>query len=247
MIKFLVGVAVVIGVLVGLDRLAAHIAEDRVATLVQREAHLPTRPAVQVDFPFLPQVFSGRYRSVTITATDIFTDRDGARVNDGARLRLQADGVHLSLSDVLRGDFHRVPVDTLIGTVTVPFDRIAAAAPIPDLSLAAVPGEPDELAIDVPAGSAHIQVIVRVDVEGTAIVISPVRVVGSGVGIVADATLRRQLGFRLAVPGLPTGMRLTTVEAGSDGVTVAAVGHDLVLHGGRAVAVGVTCAVGCQP
>ena len=70
--KLLVAVLVLLVLGVAADFLAARVAENRVAEVLQREYDLSRRPVVQVrDFPFLPHLLTGRFDTVDLAADDV--------------------------------------------------------------------------------------------------------------------------------------------------------------------------------
>jgi hypothetical protein len=69
---FLITLAVLVVLLVGVDFGARWIAEDRVATQLQSQLELDNEPDVAIGgFPFLTQAAAGEYGSVTLTAEHI--------------------------------------------------------------------------------------------------------------------------------------------------------------------------------
>ena len=90
--------AVLIGLAVGVDRLANHVAEGRIAAVLQSDAHLAHKPTVTVHgFPFLTQAFNGRYDRIEVTARDLFGS------SDGSVSTVNFEGVHLPAAKALSG------------------------------------------------------------------------------------------------------------------------------------------------
>src|SRR5437773_4699274 len=115
------------------DRVAAQAAQSAVAARLQTELKLADKPAVSVHgFPFLTQLFGGRYRDVEVIARGV-TAQQFSDLTVHAHLR----GLHVPFSKLTSGDVDQVPVDHVAGTVGLPYDQIARAAHIPGLSLSA--------------------------------------------------------------------------------------------------------------
>jgi hypothetical protein len=84
-----VGVLVLTGSLLGLDRASAAVTEHVTAGKVQKCLQTADRPHVHIsDFPLLPHLFSGRLDHLTLTARD--ANAKGVRVAD---LQVDAQGV----------------------------------------------------------------------------------------------------------------------------------------------------------
>ena len=163
---------VVVGVIAALgyagDRVAAHVAGDRIATIVKTDAGLARTPHVVVKgFPFLTQAAAGHYHRINVTATDIFNSGQ----QPGAVLQLDFADVKIPLSTVLSGKVNNVPVGTVSGTVTIPFANLQAAAGVPGLSiLSGVSGGADEIKVSevvkVPTGTLTVFLTARVTARG---------------------------------------------------------------------------------
>ena len=87
----LIKLLAVLGVLAVLgyfaDRYLAHVAEGKIATVVQADAHLPARPAVNVHgFPFVTQLIGGKYHDVEVTAGRRVSTGTAGRCDLAARL-----------------------------------------------------------------------------------------------------------------------------------------------------------------
>lgn len=229
-IRTLAILGILIGALAVGDRVAAHAAQRRIATVLQADAHLAHTPKVQIDgFPFLTQAVSGHYGHIEVTADDVF---DTAATGPGSITTVSFSGVHLPLSKALGGKVDSVEVDHVTGTADVSFADLAAAAPVPGLALGPVAGHPDELLVseqsDALGTSTPARVVTTVTASGDAVTLQAQSVelpdgVQASASVVGD--LRSHAQFRVALPGLPTGVRLTAVTVGPDGVT-ASLGAD---------------------
>lgn len=119
--KVLASVAVVLAVLVGLDRLAASVAARSLADRVQSTQRLTVRPGAAIrGFPFVTQVLAGRYREVDLWTRAPVTE-GGVRISS-ARVRLR--GVRVGFSEAVRGGVSNVPVQSGSGTVLLTYDDL---------------------------------------------------------------------------------------------------------------------------
>src|SRR5664279_2160691 len=110
-------VAVVVVLLVALDRIGLLIADSQIASRVQKSQGLSSRPQVSIKgFPFLTQVIGGRYGEVDVAVRDV--TRNGLTVD---KVSVHAFGVSVPLSQVLSGSVREVPVQRAEGAVTLGF------------------------------------------------------------------------------------------------------------------------------
>src|SRR6266511_3481877 len=114
---------ILLGVLLALalvaDRVAVRVAQSAVATRMQSDLKLPDKPAVRVHgFPFLTQLFGGRYDDVEVTARGV-TAQQFTDLTVYAKLR----GLHVPFSEVVSGESVRVA-----GTLTVFGQTFSASA-----------------------------------------------------------------------------------------------------------------------
>lgn len=216
------------------DRIAAHVAADRIATIVKTDAGLARTPHVTVTgFPFLTQALSGHYRQINVTATDIFNTGQPP----GAVLHLDFADVKIPLSTVLSGKVNNVPVATVSGTVTIPFANLQAAAGVAGLSiLSGVPGSADEIKVSevvkVPTGNLTVLLTARVTARGDSIVVTPLDLTMAD-GTPVPAPVKKQVlaeaVLSVKLPGLPTGVGISAVSVGAGGVLVTLHATNLVL------------------
>jgi len=229
---------VALGIIAGLgfagDRIAAHVAADRIASIVKTDAGLARSPHVAVrGFPFLTQALSGHYRRIDVTASDIFNSGQPP----GAVLELAFSDVRLPLSTVLSGKINSVPVATVSGTVTIPFVNLQAAAGVPGLSiLSGAPGSADEIkvseVVNVPTGNLTVFLTARVTAHGDLIVVTPLDLTTAD-GTPVPAAVKKQVlaeaVLSVKLPGLPTGVGISAVSVTTGGVLVTLHATNLVL------------------
>lgn len=227
MLLVVVGVLLVLLLLV--DRVGVEYAEDRVAAQIQEELALSATPQVQISgFPVLTQAVAGRYRDVRLTV-------DAADLGElsvlGADVRLR--GLRIPLPDLLSEDIEPIPVDSVAGTVSVPYAEVAEQIG---------PGVTVEDSPDGVVVSQTLDVLGQeVEVSGT----GEIRVAGPdeiGVTVVSLSLaglelpdrlveqLQDRLSFVYTVPPLPFGLKITDAVATADGFDVSAAAEDTVLQ-----------------
>lgn len=115
--KWLIALVVLLGLLVGADRVALLVAEDQLASRIQSSQHLSQKPGVSIDgFPFLTQVVSRDFPHATV-------DIHGLTANGLTISDLHADlrGVHVN------SGFNAATVDTLTATAELSYADIGKA------------------------------------------------------------------------------------------------------------------------
>jgi hypothetical protein len=235
--SLVIAAAVLVGLAVGADRLANHVAEGRIAAVLQSDAHLAHKPTVTVHgFPFLTQAFSGRYDRIEVRARDLFDSAAGVAGLPSSVSTVNFDGVHLPASKALSGNVSEIQVDHVTGLAVISFSDVEKAAKLPGLKVSAIAGHPDEArlseALTVAGVSATVDVVARVSLVGNAMKLEPVDVsLPAGVTLPPSVMdqVRSRVGFTISVPGLPRGVRLTGVAVGTSGVTVTVRADDIVL------------------
>jgi len=229
---------VALGVLAALayagDRIAAHVAADRIATIVKSDASLARSPHVTVKgFPFLTQAASGHYHRIDVTATDIFNSGQPP----GAVLQLDFADVRIPLSTVLSGKVNNVSVGTVSGTVTIPFANLQAAAGVPGLSiLSGVPGSTDQIEVSevvkIATGNLTVFVTARVTAHGDSVVVTPLDLTtadGTPIPAAVKQQVLAQAVLSVKLPGLPAGVGVNAVSVTTGGVLVTLHATNLVL------------------
>jgi hypothetical protein len=230
-VRWLVTLVVLVGLAVGADRVAAHVAAGRIATAVQTDAHLPHKPKVDVHgFPFLTQAVGGKYDRIEVTAADVF-DSLGSSLTT-----VNFEGVHIPPSNALAGKVSQIPVDHVTGSVQVSFADVEKASHIPGVKVQPVTGHPDQVevgeSVDVAGLSVAASVVANVTASGDTISMKAIDVKLPADVPVPSAVLdqiRSRAGFKVTVPGLPTGVRLTGVTVGAGGVRATLRADDVVL------------------
>jgi len=153
--KWLIAVVVLLGLLVGADRVALAIAESQLASRIQSSQHLSQKPDVSIaGFPFLTQVAARDFPHATVdihgldanglTITDLHADLRGVHVNSGfnsATVDTLNATAQLSYADIGKALSSRLDVDgAQIGTVQVSragADQITASYDLLGVSISA--------------------------------------------------------------------------------------------------------------
>lgn len=219
--RWLVGLVVVVGLLVGLDRAAAAFAAHEVAVAISNRTDACTQPDVGIGgFPFLTQAIAGHYDSVTIDTSC------ESGLLDPVHVHLQ--GATVSLGSIIHRNVQRVPVRRATGTVTIPYGRLQDK--IGSQSITVGPGPHRTIAVTGTLTVAGQSVTARgtgsVSYSDGGLHIS-VRSVTTPVGSIDPGG-----AFDVTVPlgGLPFHLTAAAVSAGPAGVDVTATAHDLVLQ-----------------
>ena len=123
--KLLFTLLALIVVLVAADRIAVAVAEDKISDRLASAYGLPARPGVGIaGFPFLTQVLSGSYHTVSVNVPSV--QAGGVRVT---RLDTRFTGVRASLAQVLGRSPDPVTAQAATATATVPLSALRAGLP----------------------------------------------------------------------------------------------------------------------
>lgn len=222
---WVVVVLVLVGLLVVADRVAVAVAESAAATTLQRSQNLPQRPSVSIGgFPFLTQLATGDYSSVTVRATDV-PIRSGSTQLTITRLDVQLRDVHVNRS------FTEARSTSSSATALITYADLSSLL---HAKVAYAGGGRVRAAgsVDVAGVAVDGSATAGVAVAGQTLHFTDVRVDVGGV-TVPDA-LTNYLDQLLAAPvplsGLPFGVRVTGVAAGASGVTIALTAPGLTFH-----------------
>jgi hypothetical protein len=252
--KSLIALGVVVVVLIGLfvvaDRVAANIAESRIADqaakeMSKRQITSAQKPHANFSgFPFLTQVLSGTYQKVTIAV-----DHPQAGKVKLDQLTLVADQVHAPLGTVTSGQ-GQVTADTVQGTATMGWDVVRglvdttplSQVPGLDVSKLDVQVKDNKLALSAPVAFAGLSLTLQA--SGTlAVTKGEVRLqiedlraasAGGGTSAISPAIVnqyRDRLNVKIAVPNLPYDLVVNKVETSSKGILITATAANVVLAG----------------
>jgi LmeA-like phospholipid-binding len=223
----LVFLLVVVGLLVVADRVGAWYAERRIADEVRQEVagrEISTdEPDVRVGgFPFLTQVVSGEYESISITLRNV--EGGGVRLPE---LDVQATGVHATLQTIRSGQ-GEARADRVTGTATIGYASVAALTNQSGLQLS---GQNGQLRVRLPVQILGEDVTLvgtaKVRVNDNRIQVSVSDLDDESGNLPAQArTIANQyadrLSFAFRLPALPFNLTLGQVTPEAEGLTVTA-------------------------
>lgn len=223
--RTVVVLAVLVGLLVAVDRVAAWAAGEAVATRVDDElaSYNVTAADPEADVagvPFLTQVASGEYEEVTLRLRDV-----GSASVRLPEVRLTATGVTASAAVLIEGS-GQIHADRIDGTAVVGYGTIAAQAGVEGLELSAADAG-DEVAVRAPVELLGVQMTLA----GTATVHAADDAIGIRVGeLTAEGLppdsasqverLTQQLSFEFQLPELPYGLTVDSVRPRPSGIEV---------------------------
>ncbi|WP_329134856.1 DUF2993 domain-containing protein [Streptomyces sp. NBC_01476] len=222
----LIVVVILGGLFVVADRIAVHVAESKAAERAQSSEGLATRPKVSIEgFPFLTQVAGGKLHDVTITADDIAT-------GDGQQA-VRIDTFHADLHGVkLSGDFTRAVADTADGSAFITYADLTKSAP-KGITVGYGGTDKNGRAMVKLTGSfmqSQLSVLSQVTVRGAdQIGLHAEGLPKAFTALGLEDQVRQQIDFTTQLTHLPSGISLTDVTTGPEGITVAAAGKDVVL------------------
>jgi hypothetical protein len=206
--RLLLALAVVVLLLLALDRGGKAVAERLVADRVQQDQGLASRPGVTIaGFPFLTQVVRGRYDRVDVTVRRL--DAGPVPVSLTAHLH----DVLVPLGAVLHGRVDRIPVRRATADVQVRYAALDRAA---GGQVRFAPGTAGRVHVTASVAGVHVASDVPVTVAGGTLVVH----------VVAGFDVRVPLGT------LPFHARLVTARATPHGVVLTGSASGLVLPAG---------------
>ncbi len=238
-------VVVLGGLLVAADRVAAYAAERTVARqakqeLAAQQITTPQDPVVHVaGVPFLTQVVRGRYEKITIDV--VRPSAQGVTLDD---LFVVATGVNASTGALMNGT-GQVTADNVTGTARLDWQ---SATKLIDLSqyggtgatVSALPDGQVQITAPVTVGSVSATVIatgtieIGADGESAKVHVNKVDVAGGGVPSVLQrviGSITQQLSFTVKIPALPYHLKVKSVQARPEGVTITAVATGVPISG----------------
>lgn len=227
------------GVLVVADRVAANVAERRIADQVTREmAKQEVRsspPEVGVGgFPFLTQVFAGRYESISILLRDVEGPAQGRTVRV-PELEVHARDVTAPIQTLRTGQ-GEIRAQTVEGTATISYGTVAAYIDQEGLTLTEEAGR---LGVTAPLTVLGQRLTVRgtadltVDQGEVAIRFSQLTADGLPAIPAAQALVNayaQQISVQVPLPALPYGLEVQEVRALPEGLAVTASAQNVPLN-----------------
>ncbi|MFC1433521.1 DUF2993 domain-containing protein [Streptacidiphilus sp. N1-3] len=226
--RLLIVLLVLFGLFVAADRVALHFAESEAATKIQSARNLPQKPSVSIGgFPFLTQLASSKFDEVKVTSPEL-TVNDG---KGGPDIRLQnfaIDGKGVRVT----GNYSGIIADSGTGSALISYPDLSKA--LPNQVTVAYGGAPGKVKvsgrIDVPvlgaqnvSGTADVSVVNGTDISLSNL--SGINGLAPGIGDLVSSFLQP----KLQIAGLPSGLKLNTVQAGPDGIAVTVSGTNVSL------------------
>lgn len=241
LITLLVLLVLLAGVFVVADRVAADVAERAIANQVRQEMAKQeirsSSPEVGVGgFPFLTQVFAGRYESISILLRDVQGPAQGRTVRV-PELEVQARNVTATIQ-TLRSGQGEVVAESVTGTATISYGTVAAFIDQEGLTLVERDGK---LAVTAPLDVLGQRVTVRgtadltIDDNQVAIRFAELTADGLPANPTAQALVNayaQQISVRVPLPTLPYGLEIQEVRALPEGLAVTASAQDVPLNSG---------------
>ena len=237
-----IALVALLAVLVGADRLAAHLAStEAVKQVVKKSQGLAQQPSVSFGgFPFLTQVAFGKYSDIQVKIDEL-TPSGGPRIES---VTAHLKGAHIPLSHAIHGTVTTIPVDKITATVAVRYADLNAflAKQAGNLVLAPAAGG----AVSV---SGHLEEAgIPIDMSGTAklstdagmLTITPTDIHASGNGGSNDPLGLPDLGdlgsifppIPVPLVDLPYHLAVTSVRTSGNGIAVSAQADHIVLDAG---------------
>jgi hypothetical protein len=242
-IVLLVLLIVIVLLLVAADRVGHSVADDKLAEQVASQAQskdvkLGVQPTADITgFPFLTQVAAGKYDKILVHMRDVTVQSYAI-----PKLDITANGVHAKTSDVINGN-GPITADTVSGTATVGWGYVNQAAKeqlnqaqVKDVHLSGQNGALDvRMTVSVLGQDLKLTGTAKPTLsdDGKRLQVSfadlhTTSELPDQAQSILDNVLR-QLGLQLRLPSLPYGLKLTDVDAQSDGLQVTAEATDVTL------------------
>lgn len=234
-VRVLAPLAVLAALVVVADRGGAWYAADAVADQVDAELAaqgVDSAPAeVTVDrVPFLTQVVTGEYESVTVVLRDL--DSGPVRVS---RAELVATDVRAELSQLVDGA-GPVTAAQVRGTATVDYDSVAGLTGYDRLELAP---DGDGVRVRLPTELVGIELVVvgagqvTIDDGAVRLDVAEVQLADDAPAVpgvdAALATVAQQLSVTVDLPTLPYGLTVESVAVGEEGLVATVSARDVRL------------------
>jgi hypothetical protein len=246
LVVLVVLVIVLGGLFVVADRVAANVAESRIADqaateMRNRDITSAQEPDVSVGgFPFLTQVLAGKYEKITIKIAQ--PKINNVQLNE---LDVVANTVRADAQSVLKGTGD-VVADKITGTATISWENVR-----PLLQLAGLPRgvDPSKAELKVVSNQVQLRVPFKINGQNFAVTAKGTLIVNSGevqirldeVGSDAGAAppfvqslikqYQKQLTARIKIPVLPFKLVVNKVESSPSGLLMIASGDNVKLSG----------------
>jgi DNA-binding beta-propeller fold protein YncE len=204
---------VIIVLLVAADRVACTVAENQMASQIQKQG-FPAKPKVTIEgFPFLTQLAAKDFKTVVISASNV---TEGPL--DIASLNATIHGMHINSS------FSGATVDTINGSALITFTALANAGGIPQGITLSADG-PNQVQANISIGPLSETAVAQVTRSGA----SQINVKIIRAGDIPASVLGSLEDFSVSIPKLPAGVSIQSVSVTQQGVLITANGHNTTL------------------
>lgn len=223
-----------IGLLIGVDRVGAWAAErtlaDKVSQQMDQMNATSQEPEVTVNgFPFLTQVLDGKYKEIQVRLRDV--SANGITVPD---LDVRAKGVNAEMNTLMSGD-GSITADQVDGTATIGYESVRALINRPGLELSDENGKL-KLRLPLEVLSQKVVAIAVADVSAAnnkvKVSVTDIRPEGAQLIPAAQRLLdayKKNLSIELALPPLPFRLQVQGVQVKPDGLAVSATARSVSL------------------
>lgn len=219
--RWIIALVILVGLLVGADRVAVVVAQNELASKIAQEQHLSQKPAVHIDgFPFLTQALSRNFPHATIDIHGLVTQ--GVPISD---LHADLRGVHVSSS------YSSATVDNLTATAVLNYTDLSTV-------LSQKTGFAQVQLSDGGAGVVKATVslagLISTSVQ-VQVTLLPGNIVKFTSGTIqtplstVGLSTPSNLNYQLSLGGLPFGMNLTSLTVGPTGIDIVATGQNVSL------------------
>jgi hypothetical protein len=215
--RLLIILVLLFGVFVTVDRVAVRYAEDQAASKIQSSRGLAQKPDVTIEgFPFLTQLIGSQLDEIKVHANDVKDPKSKVQL---ASLDADLTGVKVS------SDYSSAVADHATGTVVITYESLTAA--LPSGTTVTYGGVPGKVKVRAYLAGQPIQGTADISVVG-----------GDSIGLnnLQTGNPLLDLGANVFTPsvpvaGLPSGLKLDSIQAGADGVSITASGTGVSLNG----------------
>ncbi|SEM39554.1 LmeA family phospholipid-binding protein [Streptacidiphilus jiangxiensis] len=215
--RLLIILVLLFGVFVTVDRVAVRFAEDQAAAKIQSARGLASKPDVTIEgFPFLTQLIGSKLDEIKVHANDVKDQQSKVQI---ASLDADLTGVQVS------SDYSSAVADRATGRVLLTYEALTAA--LPNGTTVAYGGSPGKVKVSTNIGGQTLSGSADISVTGgNQVQLSHLDTGDAGLDILGNI-------FSPTVPvaGLPSGLRLDSIEAQENGVFINASGTNVSLNG----------------
>ncbi|WP_037608479.1 LmeA family phospholipid-binding protein [Streptacidiphilus rugosus] len=215
--RLLITLVILFGLFVAADRIAVRIAENQAASKIQSSRGLSQKPDVSIEgFPFLTQLIGSKLDEVKFHAVDFQVPAGKLQL-----MNLDADlhGVKIS------SDYSSAVADSATGTVTIRYSDLSAA--LPNHIKVTYGGSPGKVKVSGKIEGNTVTGTADISVSGG----GSVKLGNLDTGDPLTSFLADVFAPEVPVSGLPSGLKLDSVDAEENGISVQASGTDVHLNG----------------